>query len=364
MMEVYPTMKFGVFLSMHYPDTQKPYYEVLAEAVKTCQHAEELGYDAVFIPEHHFVNFITNPSALSLAIHIANHTKKIRLITAVVVMPWYHPLALAEELALVDHLTNGRIELGVARGANKYEFDRMGIDITNSKEIYEESMDVLLKALTQEDFEYKGKYYNFPTVTTMPRPFTKPHPAIWVAAQTPESLFNAAKNGYNIITSPLYGSFTSLKDFEYTLSGYNKALKESGVTPKELGVLRTVYIGEDRESAEKEIEHAMGRWGRYMAFYERGGLDFRVDRAEVPVVRGAVTPAKMDIPLDNLATRYDDPIFTDVEGARKKLKFYEELGVTMIMANMDFGIPHDKVLASLGRLAQLIPEFKSSVYSH
>jgi alkanesulfonate monooxygenase SsuD/methylene tetrahydromethanopterin reductase-like flavin-dependent oxidoreductase (luciferase family) len=142
-------MKFGVFLSMYYPDTQKPYHELLKETIEICQYAEELGFDAVFIPEHHFVNFITNPSALSLAIHIANHTKRIRLITAVVVMPWYHPLALAEELALVDHISNGRIELGVARGANKYEFDRMGVDIKNSREIMEESLDIMLKAFQQ-----------------------------------------------------------------------------------------------------------------------------------------------------------------------------------------------------------------------
>jgi alkanesulfonate monooxygenase SsuD/methylene tetrahydromethanopterin reductase-like flavin-dependent oxidoreductase (luciferase family) len=352
-------MKFGVFLSMYYPDTQKPYQELLNEAVEICQRAEELGFDAVFIPEHHFVNFITNPSALSLAIHLANHTKKIRLITAVVVMPWYHPLALAEELALVDHISNGRIEFGLARGANKYEFDRMGIDIKNSREMMEESLDIMLKAFQEEDFTYDGKYFKFPETTTMPRPLTKPHPPIWVGAQTPEGFRNAAKRGFNVFTSPLYGSFSSESDFEYTISQYRKAVEEVGTEPKEFGLLRKIYIDEDRESAEREVTNVMQQWGVYMAFYESGGLDFRVDKAEVPVVKGNVVPAKIDIPLDQLSTRYDDPILTDIEGARKKLKYYEENGITMLMANVSWGSEHKKVLKSLGRLGTLIPEFQA-----
>ncbi|MFD1708902.1 LLM class flavin-dependent oxidoreductase [Siminovitchia sediminis] len=353
-------MKFGLFLSMYYPDTNKPYHEMLDETVQLCQYAEELGYDAIFIPEHHFVNFITNPSSLSLAIHIANHTKKIRLVTAVVVMPWYHPLALAEELALVDHISNGRIELGVARGANKYEFDRLGVDIKDSREMMNESLDVLLKALQEEDIKHSGKFFSFPETTTMPRPLTKPHPPIWVGAQTPEGFRNAAERGFNVFTSPLYGSFSTESDFEYTLNHYKNSLLETGAKPKEFGVLRKIFVEKDRETAEKELDLLMEQWGVFMAFYETGGLDFRVDKADTLVEKGKVIPAKIDIALDQLAERYDDPILTDIDGARKKLKYYEEKGVTMFMANMQFGSDHEKVMNSLGRLGSLIPEFSSS----
>lgn len=351
-------MKLGLFLSMYYPDTKKPYHEVLQETIEQCQYAEQLGYEAILIPEHHFINYITNPSSLSLAIHIANHTKKIRLITAVVVMPWYHPLSLAEELALVDHVSNGRIELGVARGANKYEFDRMGVDIRNSREMMDESVDILLKALTTEDLSYEGKYYQFKDATTMPRPLQDPHPPIWISAQSPQGLRNAAKRGFNILTSPLYGCFSSKEDFEYTMNEYHQALKETGMPKKELGLLRRVYIGEDKESAEAELEHLLKHWGMYMAFYENGSLDFRVDKADVPVIGGAVEPAKVEIPIDRLEERYDDPIITDVDGAREKLKYYESIGVTMIAANMAFGISHEKVMGSLERLSRLIPELQ------
>src|SRR5439155_6186947 len=118
------------------------------------------------LPEHHFINYITNPSDLIFAARIAGATKRIRIITGVLVLPYHHPLALAEEIALVDWMTNGRLEIGVARGANKYEFDRLGIDWNQNRAMYNESLDILVKAWTTEDFSYHGKFWSFDSTTT------------------------------------------------------------------------------------------------------------------------------------------------------------------------------------------------------
>ncbi|MDE2573037.1 MAG: LLM class flavin-dependent oxidoreductase [bacterium] len=355
-------MKFGLFLGMHYRDVNRPFNDFLAEVTEMCQYAEELGFDAVFIPEHHFINYITNPSALALAIHIANHTKRLRLITAVIVLPYWHPLALAEEVALADHISNGRIELGVARGANKYEFDRLGLDIRESRDMSNESLDILLKALTEEDFEWNGKYWKFPEMTTLPRPLQKPHPPIWITAQSPDGLRGAAKRGLNVLTSPLYGCFADADAFQYALGEYEKALAETGTERKEFGILRRLYVGETREEAELQVRDVLIHWGMYMAFFERGGLDFRVDKSDVPLKRGAVSPARFDdLPLDNLYERYDDPILSDVEGVRKRVARWQEMGVTWLAANMAFGLPKNKVFASMERMARYVmPEFSTS----
>jgi alkanesulfonate monooxygenase SsuD/methylene tetrahydromethanopterin reductase-like flavin-dependent oxidoreductase (luciferase family) len=346
-------VKIGIFLSMHYRNVDRPYYELLDEVTETCQYAEELGFDGIFIPEHHFINYITNPSALSLAIHIANHTKRIKLITAVVVLPFWNPLVLAEEIALVDHISRGRIELGVARGANNYEFTRMGVDMKKSREMYEEGLDVILGALTTEDFAWDGKHYKFPKLTTMPRPYTKPHPPVWATAQSPEGLRAAAKRGFNVLTSPLYGCFADLAAFQYTYDAYNDALRETGQKPKEFGILRRVYVGETVKEAEAQVHELLTHWGMYMAFHVRGGLDERVDKAEVDVRRGQVPPSRFDdMKIDNISERYDDPILSDVDGVAKRLKFYESLGVTWLSANVQFGIPKEMVFRSMERLAK------------
>lgn len=346
-------MKLGLFLSMHYRDVNRPFNDFLAETTEMCQYAEDLGFDALFIPEHHFINYITNPSALALAAHLANKTKRIRLVTAVIVLPYWHPLALAEEVALVDHISDGRIELGVARGANKYEFDRLGLDIRESREMSEEALDILLKAFTEEDFAWEGRYWRFAPVTTMPRPLQRPHPPIWITAQSPEGLRGAARRGFNVLTSPLYGCFAHSDAFRYTLGEYEKALKEAGTPKRELGVLRRIYVGDTKTEAESHVHDILVHWGMYMAFFERGGLDFRVNKSDVPVVRGAVSPAKFDdLPLDNLSERYDDPILSDADGVRERLETYQSMGVTWLVANVAFGIPKDRVFKSMERLAR------------
>jgi len=355
-------VKFGFFLGMHYRDVDRPYGELLNNSLEIAIRAEELGYDAVFIPEHHFINYITLPSALHFATKIAAHTKRIRLITAVLVLPYYHPLALAEEIAQTDWLTDGRLEIGVARGANKYEFVRLGIPYEKSREMYQEALDVMLKSWEQEDLEYEGQFYRFPATTTLPRPKQRPHPPVWISAQSFPGVRTVAKLGVNLQTSPNFGCFAPYEDFVALMEEFNRAQKESGHPRPEVGLLRRVFIAESEQEALKHLDDLLTHWRMYMAFYEPRAdrrLDMRVDLADTPVIRGAVQPARLELDLSNVYETYDDPIITTPEKAVARIKKYEQMGVTYLMVNTAFGIPQRDVLRSLELFAkEVMPHFR------
>jgi alkanesulfonate monooxygenase SsuD/methylene tetrahydromethanopterin reductase-like flavin-dependent oxidoreductase (luciferase family) len=355
-------MKFGFFLGMHYRDVDRPYGELLNNSLEIAIRAEELGYDAIFIPEHHFINYITLPSALQFATKIAAHTKRIRLITAVLVLPYYHPLALAEEIAETDWLTDGRLEIGVARGANKYEFLRLGIPYEKSREMYQESLQIMLNSWTHDDYAYQGEFYRFPPTTTLPRPMQKPYPPVWISAQSEVGVRTVAKLGVNLQTSPNFGCFAPYEDLVSLMDDFNQAQVASGHPRPEVGLLRRVFIAESEKDALEHLDDLMTHWRMYMAFYEARAdrrLDVRVDLADTPVIRGAVQPASLELDLSSVYETFDDPIITTPEKAVARIKKYEQLGVTYMMTNSAFGQPHQDTMRSLELFAkEVMPHFK------
>ena len=126
-------MKFGAFLLLHSPD-KKSSAEVYANAIAQAELADALGFDAVWLAEHHFSSYGYSPNPLYLAVKIAERTKKVRIGTAVVVLPLHHPLRLAEDIAMVDQLTGGRLEVGFGRGYQDYEFQRLGVPLEEGGE--------------------------------------------------------------------------------------------------------------------------------------------------------------------------------------------------------------------------------------
>ena len=133
-------LKFWSTYPFFYPDLNRPYTELVHELIDVAQAAEDLGFEGMSFPEHHFLNYICNPSALQCCTLVASKTKRLKLLTGVIVLPYHHPLALAEEIALVDHISEGRLSIGVARGGNKFEPDRLGINWDDSRAMYEESL--------------------------------------------------------------------------------------------------------------------------------------------------------------------------------------------------------------------------------
>ena len=127
--------------------------------------------------------------------------KLIRVGTAVLVLPFWDPLRVAEDIALTDQLTNGRLEVGVARGYQPFEFRRFGLDQDEARDRTNESLDIITRALSGETFEYDGKFHQITSTTLYPRPLQQPRPPIWLAATTQESFDIGASYGLRALTS-------------------------------------------------------------------------------------------------------------------------------------------------------------------
>jgi alkanesulfonate monooxygenase SsuD/methylene tetrahydromethanopterin reductase-like flavin-dependent oxidoreductase (luciferase family) len=194
------TMKFGVFFLLHSPNA-RPSDTVYRRALDEMAYADELGFDSVWLAEHHFSNYGYCPNPLTLAVKASSVTKNVRIGTAVLVLPFWHPLRLAEEIAMADVLTEGRLEVGVARGYQRYEFDRLGLRIEENRSRSDETLEVLLKMLRNVGISHQGEHFQIPETTTLPRPIQQPHPPIWLAASSEESIETAVRLGLNCFTA-------------------------------------------------------------------------------------------------------------------------------------------------------------------
>ena len=176
-------MDFGIFNLMGSREADKPAAQVFGEVAEQTRLADELGYTIAWFAEHHFSNYCLCASPLMMVAHCASITKKIRLGTAVVVLPLYNPARLAAEIATADALSNGRLMLGIGAGYQPYEFERFGVDIAQNLEMTDEFCDILDLAFSRDFFSYNGKHYQMPDTHIAARPVQNPLP-IYVAGHT------------------------------------------------------------------------------------------------------------------------------------------------------------------------------------
>jgi len=162
--------------------------------------AEDLGFDSVFVVEHHFTGVGQVSASLGLLSYLAGCTTRIRLGTAVVVLPWHNPVLVAEAAATVDLLSNGRLDFGVGKGYRDVEFDGFCVPIEEATERFDEAMDVIRKAWnTTGRFSHHGKRWNYENIVVEPAPVQRPHPPFWLGAGSEESIRRAAREGYNLL---------------------------------------------------------------------------------------------------------------------------------------------------------------------
>ena len=193
------TLKFGTFLLMQSPSA-RPSQEIYARGVEVAQAAEALGFRSVWLAEHHFSTYGYLSRPAQLATYIAAKTTRLRVGTAVIVVPLHHPLVVAEEIATLDLLAGGRVDIGLGRGYQHYEFERLGLELESGRARWEESVDVILKALEGRPFSYDGKIFKIPETTIFPLPMQRPRPPIWITAQSPDSVEGAVRRGFNVLT--------------------------------------------------------------------------------------------------------------------------------------------------------------------
>ena len=187
------TMKLGVLQFFSWPGRHGPLEEVYARALERIEIMDRGGFDAVWLAEHHFTTFSVCPSVHMLGTLAAARTKRLRIGTAVSLAALYHPLRLAEEVALLDMLSGGRVNWGAGRGFAPSEFNAFGVPPEESAERFREAVDIVLKAWTQERFTYKGAHFAFDDIEVLPKPLQQPHPPTWMAATSEPAIDWAAE---------------------------------------------------------------------------------------------------------------------------------------------------------------------------
>jgi natural product biosynthesis luciferase-like monooxygenase protein len=251
-------MKFGINFFPAFRPNQQTTAEYYAQCLRVSERADELGFNSVKTVEHYFHDYgghSTNPIVLLAA--IASRTKHLRPITGAVIPAFNHPIKLAGELAMLDNLCNGRLDVGFGRAFIPEEYAAFGLDMQDSREMFDEGVAVVRRLWTEDRVTHEGRFWQFQHVHSMPRPVQKPYPPIWVAAiTTEESFVNAAKNGYNVMIVPYAGG---LEHTSAMVRLYRQVWRESGNTPgtEQVQMAFHVYVAETHDDAVKGFVPAM-----------------------------------------------------------------------------------------------------------
>jgi natural product biosynthesis luciferase-like monooxygenase protein len=259
-------MRFGMLHLFENP-IGKSEHTIVHEQLALMRAAEGLGFDSVWPAEHHFseYGYCASP-ALSLAA-IASETKTLRLGTGVVVLPLNHPLRVAEDFAMLDLMSNGRIDLGVGRGYQPTEFSRYGVDQSNTRQMFAESIQIIQQAWTQERVHFQGTYYQFTDVPVRPKPLQQPHPPIWMACLSPETFALAGRYGFNLLYGTVFG--LTPDKAQARLLDYRRGLQECGHDPttRRRAALMMVYVADSVEQARREFAEPVIWYYRTIAKY-------------------------------------------------------------------------------------------------
>jgi alkanesulfonate monooxygenase SsuD/methylene tetrahydromethanopterin reductase-like flavin-dependent oxidoreductase (luciferase family) len=264
-------MKFGVFYVVESPDGdfKRAYDEMLGQI----EYAEYLGFDTVWLAEHHGSSYGSMPSPQVMAAAVAERTKYMRIGMAVSILPFDNPVRIAEDYAMVDVISGGRLDFGVGRGYQPREFSMLGMESVQSESrgLFEESLDIILGLWTEDRFTYHGRHFQIEDAELHPRPLQSPHPPIYVAAISPDTFELVAERGFNLLITPTLMDLPTLKSF--TLDA-KKRLVERGRDPYSLNFPLNWQIHVARTAAEAR-ERTRDAFGWYfdkvMSLVPQGG---------------------------------------------------------------------------------------------
>jgi len=344
-------MKFHLAINMERmaPDTDMR--EVERHTLEMVQMADRGGFDIVWAAEHHALEMTIAPNPFQILTWWAAHTERIRLGTAVVVAPYWHPLDVAGEAALLDLFSGGRLEFGIGSGAYQREFDRMHPGLKQSEGWrYMQEMLPVLKALWAGDTAHEGEFWSFPTATSVPKPLQQPHPPIWVAARAPVTYDYAVKNGCNIMSWPLT---RPMSEVELYKSRLDEAMAANPDRNRPVfAMMRHTALYDRKEDWEGPVRAAQRQLGQFENLFKNLG----------DVTNGF--PKEVD--LASIANRVEyDPrmlhenlMFGTPDEVIAKLKPYQELGVDAFIYYASLGLGRKEQKRSLELFVnEVIPAF-------
>jgi len=334
-------MDIGTFLLMQSPSARSS-KEIYARGIELAQAAETLGFRNVWLAEHHFSTYGYLSRPAQLATYLAAKTTRLRVGTAVIVVPLHHPLVVAEEIAMLDVLSDGRLDIGLGRGYQHYEFERFGLELDAGRQRWDESVDIIVKSFEGKAFSYDGKLFTIPETSLFPQPVQKPHPPVWITAQSPYALEAAVRRGFNVLTGGFGVSIDQLAEFGRLFSKVVAEVKPQQ-SPR-VGVQRAVYVADSVADAREAAEQA--RWNMRVTLSLRNHYE-RVENGNAIPIPGQTEPD-----IDDLLDRFL-VIGTPDTCIRQIRRLRERVGITHFNCSFWFGdMEQARVLRSMERFAQ------------
>ena len=389
-------MQFGLLFECQrpYEGTEIDWNALYKETLDQCELADQVGFDNLWFVEHHFLTgFSGSPNQDAIFGALSRITKNIRIGYGVCILPYHHPVRVAERVALVDQLTDGRVEFGTGR-SNAYEQMGLGVDPRNTRSLWEESITMLPQIWQSDEFEWEGEHWQVPKRRVLPKPVQKPHPRMYLACTQADSFRLAAEKGLGVLSSASYATAVLAEQVKI----YREALKN--VNP--VGAFATefwgnnvhAYCGTDNDEARELAALSMktffgpdkpyiaGRIGAYEELLEAWGgvpdhlqADFgrwlrQSDEAHKAQAEesgisldagpGAARAAIAQLDANTLADR-GVIIAGDPDSCAKAVEMYEDIGVDQVMMIMQTEtIPHEKVMSSIELFGkEVIPRFRN-----
>lgn len=346
-------MKFSLFLHIERYPGDKSHQQLFEELCELVKIAEDGGFRAAWIGEHHGMQFTSSPSPIAQLSYLAAKTERIRLGAGTFVAPFWDPIRLAGEAALLDVISGGRLEFGIARGAYQFEFDRLtdGLQASEGGEALREMVPAI-RGLWQGDYAHQGNVYNFPTTTSVPKPLQQPLPPMWIAARDPASHDFAIKNGCNVMVTALMKGDEEVADLARK---FNTACADHPeVDRPELMFLRHTYVHEESDpDGWRPGAEALNRFYRYfMAWFKNDQQ--AVDGFFEPVSEETVA----DNPEFSLDSLHRNMMIGTPSELVERLRGYEKLGITEYSYWTDNTLPFEEKKRSLELfIKEVMPHF-------
>jgi alkanesulfonate monooxygenase SsuD/methylene tetrahydromethanopterin reductase-like flavin-dependent oxidoreductase (luciferase family) len=249
-------MEFGVFILAQQRGYHQSSQQVIQNSIEQTVVAEQAGFNTAWYAEHHFNNYSLSPSPLMMIAHMAAKTRRIRLGSAVCILPLYHPARFLAEVGFVDTVSNGRLELGIGSGYQEFEFERFGVKIEESGAIYNEFLDIIPKGLTQKIVEYDGHYLKLPPSSIAVRPVQSPMPPLWITSGNPATLGRGVREGHNLFVTALLNGTDAIVSLRERLQ---KVAQDNGADLDDdvkFGFLRCAFASDKQSEIDAYLDNA------------------------------------------------------------------------------------------------------------
>ena len=338
-------MEFNQFLTSYFPDPSYGARRHFADLLEQAVLAEDLGFRAVSLPEHHLVNILMLPSPLMMAVKIAERTRAIDLVTAVAVLPLRDMRIFAGEVIEADILCDQRLVLGIGRGAFAYEMARLGTPIETSREKFDESLDLLQALLSQKEVSWKGKYYDFEPLTVMPRP--EREIPMMLAAMAPEAIYHSAKRGFHIQTTALQANLESMLTQTDAFRAAKAEMGKGGARLR-LAMQRVTYAARDEADAREKVTMAYEYYKRFDNVFTGPGI----------VKGGCIEPLPRKQTIEEMERNL---LICTPSEMIDRLAIYREAGIDELILSSGMGQNQKDSLDAMERFArEVMPHFKAA----